>query len=438
MHISDRRPDRLAMILSRLTLAVILALVFIGLGRAQDIAPTSRVKTAVLVRAAPSTDAPVIGALRPGERLAFDGAVPQWNGVVLPDGQKGFVSKSWTTLLQPLAASGDYRVHVIDVGTGLAIFVEGAGFTLLYDGGSNDDLALGARNRLVAYLKRVRPDLATIDYLILSHPHRDHVELLADVFAAYRVRQVWDSGRVNPTCGYRAFLQAIVNEDGVAYHDALGEGGTRAVSFPKGRCANVNVAAVTVTLQQSSRIVRGPVTLGPGARMTFLYIDGSMHPDPNENSLVVRLDLGPVRILLTGDAEAGERRDPTAAPDAGSIEAALLACCLADLRAKILIAGHHGSKTSSRVSFLDAVDADIFVISSGPMRYGSVTLPDPEVRDQFLARGELWRTDLDDPACGANPAKIGRDADGQAGGCDNVLITITGATATAAYQRLSD
>ena len=37
----------------------------------------------------------------------------------------------------------------IDVGTGLAVFVEGPGFTLLYDGGSNDDIADGADNRLV-------------------------------------------------------------------------------------------------------------------------------------------------------------------------------------------------------------------------------------------------------------------------------------------------
>lgn len=79
-----------------------------------------------------------------------------------------------------------------------------------------------------------------------------------------------------------------------------------------------------------------------------------------------------------------------------------------------------------------------FVISSGPMRYGSVTLPDPEVRDQSLARCGLWRTDVDDAACGANLEKIGWDADGQPGGCDNLLKTIAGATATTAYQRLSD
>jgi len=75
-------------------------------------------------------------------------------------------------------------MHAIDVGTGLALFVEGADFTLLYDGGSNDDTARGNQNRILAYLKSVRPDLTTLDHVILSHPHKDHVELLPDVLAA--------------------------------------------------------------------------------------------------------------------------------------------------------------------------------------------------------------------------------------------------------------
>ena len=44
--------------------------------------------------------------------------------------------------------------------------------------------------------------------------------------------------------------------------------------------------------------------------MRFLHADGASHSDPNENSLMVRLDLGTTRVLLMGDAEAAaaERR----------------------------------------------------------------------------------------------------------------------------------
>ena len=57
--------------------------------------------------------------------------------------------------------------------------MRGSDFTLVYDGGSNDDLARGPANRMLAYLRTVAPMLTTINYLILSHPHRDHVERFA-------------------------------------------------------------------------------------------------------------------------------------------------------------------------------------------------------------------------------------------------------------------
>ena len=107
------------------------------------------------------------------------------------------------------------------MGTGLGVLVRGPDFTLVYDGGSNDDLARGPDNRMLAFIRAAVPTLTIIDKLILSHPHSDHVELLPDLFAAYEIREVWDSGRVNDICGYRAFLTAVRDEPGVKYHNAL-------------------------------------------------------------------------------------------------------------------------------------------------------------------------------------------------------------------------
>lgn len=136
---------------------------------------------------------------------------------------------------------------------------------------------------------------------------------------------------------------------------------------------------------------------------------------------------------------AGGRESPTDPPHPESIEGALLACCASDLGADVLVVGHHGSKTSSRSAFLDAVGADTFIVSSGPVKYGSVVLPDQEVIDELEARGAVFRTDLDDAECRQNPAKIGPDADGKAGGCDNVRVTIDGSgTVNAEYWRGSD
>ena len=97
----------------------------------------------------------------------------------------------------PTADGSNLHIDVVDVGTGLAVLVRGPDFALVYDAGSNDDLARGPNNRMLAFMQTAAPTLTTIDHMILSHPHRDHVELLRTSLATYSVRQVWDSGRVN-------------------------------------------------------------------------------------------------------------------------------------------------------------------------------------------------------------------------------------------------
>lgn len=335
---------------------------------------------------------------------------------------------------------GTYRVHAIDVGTGLAIFVEGQDFTLLYDAGSNDDFARGDANRVVAYLRRVRPDLTTIDHVILSHPHKDHSELMPDVLAAYQVRNVWDSGALNRICSYRDLLTNTRDEPGASYHTALPGADPHVAAFLTQTCYGRRLPAATITVPRGSQIAEGvPIPLGVNALMTFLHADGSRQSSFNENSLVVRLDLGSRRILLPGDSEAGGRNPPTTTPRPNSVEGELLSCCAAALRSDILVGGHHGSMTSSRTAFLDAIGASQYIVSAGPTRYGSVTLPDAVVVAEYSRRGTVWRTDLNDAACRINPRKIGPDNDGRPGGCDNILITIDRSGAVASdYHRVSD
>jgi beta-lactamase superfamily II metal-dependent hydrolase len=389
---------------------------------AQDVTPSARVTRNVVVREQASTASTPVGRLVPGDRATVIAEVPGWYRVRLADGTTGFVSKAWTVPVgEPFvatAAAAAYKVHVIDVGTGLSVFVEGPDFTLLYDGGSQDDLASGSGNRILAYLAKVRPDLRAIDHLVLSHPHKDHLELLPDVFDRYQIRNVWESGRVNETNGYCRFLKKVEAEPGVLYHDAIASNAVRTVSFTGSNCSG------SVRVAEAAQMEAAPVRLGAGAQMAMLYRDAKRYADPNGNSVVVRVDLGSRRILLAGDAEGGERQLPATAPAVKSIEAQLLACCRADLKADVLVVGHHGSLTSSRSVFLDAVQASMFAISSGPFPYQTRVLPDSEIVAELKGRGRLLETDLDDDQCAANPAKIGPDADESPGGCKNILISV--------------
>jgi competence protein ComEC len=344
----------------------------------------------------------------------------------------------------PPPPAGTYVIHAIDVGTGLSIFVEGHDFTLLYDAGSKEENG-GPNNRVVAYLKSVRPGLRRIDHLILSHPHEDHSELMPDVLTNYWVRDVWDSGSLNNICSYRDFLKKVVAETGTTYHDALGGPGTHLAAFPpKGGCAGRALPRETISVPRGSQIAIGaPVQLGSDARMTVLHADGNRTSDFNEASVVVRLDLGSRRILLPGDAEGGDREHSNDPPTRHTVEADLLRDP-ASLAADILVVGHHGSKTSSRREFLDAVGARYFVISSGPYPYGphrDVVLPDPEIEARLRERPgtiSIWRTFETDEACVRRPAKVGLD-DNKPGGCDNVRIVIgPSGTITSDYNRIAD
>lgn len=203
--------------------------------------------------------------------------------------------------------------------------------------------------------------------------------------------------------------------DGLGMEDPLVIRSVGALSLP----------ATTLQVALASRIDNEPVNLGSGATMTFLYLDSAPHSSLNESSVVLRLDLGQTRVLLMGDAEAGGRASPQSAADSDSIEGILLTCCRSALEANILVVGHHGSKTSSRTSFLDAVGTDTFIVSSGPTQYGSVVLPDQEVVTELQSRGNVYRTDLNDDSCRTNSAKISPDNDGRPGGCSNIRITVS-------------
>jgi competence protein ComEC len=410
---------------------------------APSVQPSQRVTRWVNVRQGPETGSDVIGRILPGETAELIAVGPAWYQVRLADGRTGYVSRGWVVRIEDAAEAGAgavYRIHLIDVGTGLSVFVDGPGFALLYDAGSNDDKALGTGNRVLSYIRHARPDLTTLDHVILSHPHEDHVALLPEIVMAYQVRNVWDSGRDYKNCQYHAFLR-VVRDKRIPYHDADALTGPHVAHVPPAVCSGRHQPAEDIVVAHAAHIAIGtPIPLGPGAHMTFLHADSS--PDvqnANENSLVMALDVGRSRVLFMGDAQAGERADPSVLPDPRWSEGKLLDCCAAQLRSDVLVAGHHGSETSSRTKTLDAIGAYVFLVSSGPFKYSGRQLPDREVIDEFKRRGTVYRTDADDAACRSAAAKIGPDNDNKPGGCDNVVVTIDAAGhIRAAYDRSSD
>jgi competence protein ComEC len=111
-----------------------------------------------------------------------------------------------------------------------------------------------------------------------------------------------------------------------------------------------------------------------GARVELVapcpaYVPGR---DANDNSLVLRVRFGTRSALLTGDAEAAAERD-------------LVASHGPALRADLLKAGHHGSRTSTGDALLDAVKPTWVTLSSGVRnRFGH---PHAPVLERLERRG---------------------------------------------------
>ncbi len=211
---------------------------------------------------------------------------------------------------------GFAHVFILDVGQGDSIFIVGpSGQQILIDAGP-DLSALSAIARRMSFFDR------TIDVVILTHPHLDHLYSFPELFERMNVRATVLTGVAVGLTQYKDML-AILKE------------------------------------KQTPVVIADPtqdIDLGDGLLLDFLwpppvYAGSVTDKNINDTSVVAMLRYGQDSILLTGDMEEVEERELLASG--------------ADLRATILKAGHHGSKTSTSTGLLLAVDPDLAVISSG-------------------------------------------------------------------------
>lgn len=325
----------------------------------------------------------------------------------------------------------DFRVHFIDVGTGLSVLIEGPDFNLLFDAGSADDKKgnsdLGSSSRVVAYLNALlgrnakkrcvtlgdsvqkKPQTEpVIDYLFLSHPHEDHMSHIPAVLECFRVAEVWEPGIFHATVGYKNFRKEVLENNSIQY---------RAAAMPF--CSENNLRC-TERFSIGDEIKLGEKT---NAKAKVLHTGTKKSHNPNSYSIVLRVDLGDISVLLTGDAESGSRSLPY--KQVGDVEKYLLENFKNELKADILQVGHHGSMTSSRTEFIDAVSPTIAVISAGPKKYGSVVLPDKEIELALVRLGiKLLNTNLNDKKGCPVLDKVGTNERKNPGGCDNYIIFI--------------
>ena len=242
----------------------------------------------------------------------------------------------------------DLRMTLIDVGQGsAALFELPGGRTVLVDGGGfsgTSDFDVGAAV-VAPFLWRRK--IATVDRLILTHPNSDHLNGLVFVANHFKVGSLWTNGEAWDSNAYRALMQAVAK---------------RGIDMP--RFEDLPHAS----LMNGVRLE----VLYPPADYGIRKETERWRRDPNNNSLVTRFSYGEVSILLPGDIMRPAEKE-------------LAALAGARLRSSVLVAPHHGSRSSSSEEFLEAVQPRVVLISCA----GRPGLPHPQVLERYERFG--WR-----------------------------------------------
>ncbi|MBT3817283.1 MAG: MBL fold metallo-hydrolase [Candidatus Magasanikbacteria bacterium] len=248
-----------------------------------------------------------------------------------------------------MEGSGQVKITFLDIGQGDATFIEFPdGQQMLVD------CAIDAR--ILEALGRVMPFFDnTIDYMLVTHPDKDHYGGCIDVLDRFEVENIIYTGVKKDQSFYEAFDNAMDGE-GAEYHHIAGEDVW-------------NIASTTIHFLYPDHDVSENHIL-PGFEKDTGY---------NNASIAFTLEYNGNTALFTGDAEEEE-------------EEYLLSTYDGPLDVDILKGGHHGSSGASIPEFLEAVSPEHVIFSAG--RENSYGHPSRRVLKRVeRVGGAIWRTD---------------------------------------------
>ena len=207
--------------------------------------------------------------------------------------------------------TGSLQVHFIDVGQADAILLECNGEFMMVDGGNVADSSL-----VVSYLED--RGVTKLEAVVATHAHEDHVGGLPGVLAVYETEAVYAPTRTYASNCFDQF---------VYYADQQG----LQITIPN--------PGDVIEFGDATATVLGPV---------------KSYADPNNTSIVLMVQFGDTRFLLTGDMETEAENDMLEYWGDGF-----------NWSADLLKVGHHGSDTSTGYRFLNEVMPSFGVISVG-------------------------------------------------------------------------
>jgi competence protein ComEC len=174
-------------------------------------------------------------------------------------------------------------------------------------------------------LEYLKARITTLDLVVITHPHQDHLTGLKEVCEWFKPRSLWHNGR---------YFKPYPVYDDWSYYEKLRAGN---VSF----CTPALVERGYAVLIGDSRVyVAAPKTP---------HLQGTCD-DENNNSIILTVTTGASKVVLTGDTEF----EQWSALDHSPLE-----------NAAIFQASHHGRESGFRQHTMDRVNPQRIVISDG-------------------------------------------------------------------------
>ena len=234
------------------------------------------------------------------------------------------------------SVSGNLKIHYINVGQGDSELIQQGDKNMLIDTGTN-----ASTDTLISYLQS--QNIKKIDYLVLTHPHEDHIGGADAVINKFDIGTIYMPKVTTTTKTFEDVITAMKNKDLKATAPNPGD---------------------TFKLGEANCEILGPIN--------------SNKEDLNTYSIVLKVTLGNNKFLFTGDAQKTNEEDMI---NKGY-----------DLSADVLKVGHHGSHTSTSEAFLNKVNPKYAVISCGKNNdYGH---PHKETMERLQSKNiSVYRTD---------------------------------------------
>jgi competence protein ComEC len=262
-------------------------------------------------------------------------------------------------LTPPASAAGPktMTVHVLSAGQALATLIEFPCGMMMIDTGSQD---AAHEDRIVSYIDKVfasRPDLPkTLQLVLITHNHIDHTRSLPKIVKRYKPQRFINHGITNASGSEETnnLTAAIANHQVAAELLVVKDSDITSLPAKSGLTSAVIDPFDCGSVNPQVRILSGRLTKNPG-------FEPEVFGDPNNHSLIVRIDFGQSSFLFLGDMEAeaiATMVDYYSGADRKMLDV------------DVLQVSHHGSRNGTTKALLEASTPSIAVMGVGRWNFG--------------------------------------------------------------------